>query len=75
MVGVPYPPYYDHKVQSKQKYLDNVCRQVQNKESGNLAGSEWYSTQAIRAMNQAIGRVIRHRDDFGAIYLCDLRFD
>jgi hypothetical protein len=26
-------------------------------------------------MNQAIGRVIRHKDDYGAIYLCDARFD
>lgn len=26
-------------------------------------------------MNQAIGRVIRHKDDFGAILLCDTRQD
>lgn len=25
-------------------------------------------------MNQAIGRVIRHKDDYGAILLCDDRF-
>ena len=28
----------------------------------------------IRAVNQAIGRVIRHKNDFGAILLCDRRF-
>ena len=26
-----------------------------------LSGAEWYNQQAHRAVNQAIGRVIRHR--------------
>lgn len=40
-----------------------------------LSGREWYRQQASRAVNQAIGRVIRHRQDFGAILLCDTRFN
>ena len=32
------------------------------------------SRQAARAVNQAVGRVIRHRNDFGAILLADERF-
>jgi regulator of telomere elongation helicase 1 len=39
-----------------------------------LTGREWYRQQASRAVNQAIGRVIRHRQDFGAILLCDTRY-
>ena len=39
-----------------------------------LTGKEWYKQQASRAVNQAIGRVIRHRHDFGAIILCDTRY-
>ncbi|XP_009875436.1 PREDICTED: regulator of telomere elongation helicase 1-like, partial [Apaloderma vittatum] len=39
-----------------------------------LSGREWYNQQASRAVNQAIGRVIRHRQDYGAIFLCDQRF-
>lgn len=39
-----------------------------------LTGEEWYSQQAARAVNQAIGRVIRHRHDYGAIIFCDERF-
>lgn len=38
-----------------------------------LSGREWYRQQASRAVNQAIGRVIRHKDDYGAIILCDTR--
>ncbi|VTJ56725.1 Hypothetical predicted protein [Marmota monax] len=39
-----------------------------------LSGQEWYRLQASRAVNQAIGRVIRHRHDYGAVFLCDHRF-
>ena len=38
-----------------------------------LGGEEWYRQQASRAVNQAVGRVIRHRLDYGAIILCDER--
>ena len=39
-----------------------------------LTGEAWYVQQASRAVNQAMGRVIRHRHDYGAIILCDERF-
>ena len=39
-----------------------------------LSGQEWYAQQATRAVNQAMGRVIRHRHDYGAIILADERF-
>lgn len=38
-----------------------------------LTGEEWYVQQAARAVNQAVGRVIRHRHDYGAIIYCDER--
>ena len=38
------------------------------------AGQLWYNQQTYRAINQAIGRVIRHKNDYGAILLCDERF-
>lgn len=40
-----------------------------------MTADEWYLLQATRALNQAIGRVIRHKYDYGAILLCDQRFE
>lgn len=39
-----------------------------------LSGEEWYNQQASRAVNQSVGRVIRHRHDYGAIIFCDERY-
>ncbi|XP_076079932.1 regulator of telomere elongation helicase 1-like isoform X1 [Mytilus galloprovincialis] len=71
ITGLPYPPYMDPRVVLKMQYLDEVKRIPNVK---HLTGKEWYRQQASRAVNQAIGRVIRHRQDFGAILLCDTRF-
>jgi len=39
-----------------------------------LTGNSWYEIQAFRALNQALGRCIRHRKDWGGILLLDARF-
>lgn len=39
-----------------------------------IDGRTWYTLQTIRAVNQAIGRVIRHIKDYGAIYFVDSRY-
>jgi len=39
-----------------------------------ISGRDWYNQEASRAINQAIGRVIRHINDFGLICLADKRF-
>ena len=41
---------------------------------GLLRGNDWYEIQAYRALNQALGRCIRHRHDWGALILVDERF-
>ncbi|XP_061390735.1 regulator of telomere elongation helicase 1 homolog [Musca vetustissima] len=70
ITGLPFPPLKDPKVILKKKYLE----ENRTKENELLTGQAWYSLDATRAVNQAIGRVIRHRNDYGAILLCDARF-
>ncbi|XP_042057083.1 regulator of telomere elongation helicase 1 homolog isoform X1 [Salvia splendens] len=75
ITGLPFATLTDPKVRLKREYLDQHVhsRKSINKGQG-LTGEEWYSQQTLRAINQAIGRVIRHRHDYGAIILCDERF-
>lgn len=67
-VSIPYPAFKDPRVTLKKEYNDR------NTKSGSLLpGSLWYETQAFRAMNQALGRCIRHRNDWGAVIFLDQR--
>ncbi|XP_047708840.1 regulator of telomere elongation helicase 1 isoform X3 [Prionailurus viverrinus] len=73
VTGLPYPPRMDPRVVLKMQFLDEL--KGRSGPGGQLlSGHEWYRQQASRAVNQAIGRVIRHRHDYGAIFLCDHRF-
>lgn len=59
----------DIQVELKKRY-NNIYKSSKNL----LSGDQWYCHQAFRALNQAVGRCIRHRLDFGAIILLDERF-
>ena len=73
VIGFPFPNVGDAKVSLKRTYMDKLYHKVPRL-PGVISGSEWYKQQAIRAINQAIGRVIRHKDDYGCIILLDQRF-
>ena len=72
IIGIPYPSVYDPKVAMKKKFLD--VQKTANKNCKTLSGNEWYNLEAFRAINQAVGRVIRHKKDFGAVLMLDKRF-
>uniref|UniRef100_A0A453EZY5 Regulator of telomere elongation helicase 1 homolog n=1 Tax=Aegilops tauschii subsp. strangulata TaxID=200361 RepID=A0A453EZY5_AEGTS len=73
VTGMPFSTPTDPKVRLKREYLDKQAK-PSNKNPKALTGEEWYVQQAARAVNQAVGRVIRHRHDYGAIIYCDERF-
>jgi regulator of telomere elongation helicase 1 len=70
ITGIPYPSVFDPKVSLKKKFLDSQKKNG----SKTLSGNEWYNLEAFKAINQAVGRVIRHKSDFGAVLLLDKRF-
>ncbi|KAL0227779.1 hypothetical protein RCL1_003922 [Eukaryota sp. TZLM3-RCL] len=86
--GIPFPQLNDPRVMLKKKYLDSSkpSTEVERLERqnliltnnlpniSNLTGNEWYTQSAMRAVNQAIGRVIRHQNDYGVVVLSDVRF-
>eukprot|EP00210_Caulerpa_lentillifera_P006789 g6488.t1 len=69
IVGIPYPAIMDVKVKMKKDYNTKWSNRL-----GLMNGNAWYNQQAFRALNQGIGRCIRHKNDFGAILLLDSRF-
>eukprot|EP00762_Andalucia_godoyi_P000693 ANDGO_05402.mRNA.1 Regulator of telomere elongation helicase 1 homolog len=69
IVGIPFPSIKDSRVDAKKKYNDSLVSK-----RGLLDSQTWYTLQAFRACNQAMGRVVRHQRDFGTVYLLDSRF-
>ncbi|XP_047999138.1 Fanconi anemia group J protein homolog isoform X4 [Leguminivora glycinivorella] len=69
-IGVPYPNTFDMAVKEKMKYNDKYAAQ-----RNLLSSREWLRVQAYRALNQAVGRCVRHRGDWGAVLLVDARFE
>ncbi|KHJ39877.1 hypothetical protein D918_10088 [Trichuris suis] len=74
-VGIPYPNVRDIRISLKRQYND--CRSsVSHNKLGKcfISGSQWLKTQAFRSLNQALGRCLRHRQDWGALIILDARF-
>ena len=84
--GIPFANAVDPKIKLKKEVLNSKLADTRSRntaaaakhgigtEAERISGDAWYVQQAMRAVNQAIGRVIRHKDDFGAIILCEERF-
>lgn len=64
-VGIPFPNYADEAIKLKRAFNDARVPS---------SGKRWYDSQAYRAVNQALGRCLRHRYDWGALVLLDSRF-
>ncbi len=65
MVGVPYPNVSDPRVMAQREYYERV---------GKGMGRQWYLDQSFNAVNQSLGRVWRHKDDYAVGVLLDARY-
>ncbi|KIH48918.1 hypothetical protein ANCDUO_21009, partial [Ancylostoma duodenale] len=69
IVGIPFPPLMDVRICLKRLYINELAAADKRAQTSD----EWYVTEGYRAVNQAIGRVIRHVNDFGVVALLDER--
>ncbi|GMT19621.1 hypothetical protein PFISCL1PPCAC_10918, partial [Pristionchus fissidentatus] len=67
-IGIPFPNAMDDLVVEKKKYNTENAVKLRI-----LNGDQWYTSQAYRALNQALGRCLRHRGDWGSIVMVDER--
>jgi regulator of telomere elongation helicase 1 len=89
IAGIPYAYLRDGKVMAKREYMNKQASNWRTgnklaRQRGELTpadadlspitGDEWYTISAARAVNQALGRVIRHVNDYGAMIFLDERF-
>lgn len=56
--GIPYAPLLDPRLVAKREAVLG----------------DWYESDAMRAVNQAVGRALRHKDDYAAVIFADYRF-
>uniref|UniRef100_A0A182Q0A5 Helicase ATP-binding domain-containing protein n=1 Tax=Anopheles farauti TaxID=69004 RepID=A0A182Q0A5_9DIPT len=66
--GIPSPLETDTRVVLKKEYLDMNRTQ----ENQLISGNDWLDLEAFRAVNHVIRRIVCHKDDYGAILLCDI---
>ncbi|XP_014208174.1 ATP-dependent DNA helicase DDX11 [Copidosoma floridanum] len=66
VVGMPYPNIKSPELQEKMKYL--------NENVNPNAGAVFYENACMKAVNQCIGRAVRHVADYSTVVLLDKRY-
>jgi len=73
VVGLPYPDITNPELKEKMKVLDGLHRDNRDNPIG-ITGTEYYQNLCMRAVNQSVGRAIRHEKDYAAVVLVDVRY-
>ncbi|KAL1505317.1 hypothetical protein ABEB36_004910 [Hypothenemus hampei] len=67
VVGMPYANQNAPDLKEKMLFLDKTI--------GQGAGHEFYENLCMKAVNQCIGRAVRHKDDYASVLLLDERYE
>jgi chromosome transmission fidelity protein 1 len=83
MIGLPFPNLMSAEIIAKRKYIEqSVSEKMKAKgvsakealEASKGAARDFYMNICLRAVNQSVGRAIRHANDYACIFLLDGRF-
>ncbi|XP_017036500.1 ATP-dependent DNA helicase DDX11 [Drosophila kikkawai] len=66
VVGLPYPNRQSPELEQRMRHLDEKL--------GPGSGNEFYENLCMKAVNQCIGRAVRHIRDYACVYLLDERY-
>lgn len=69
MVGLPYANIKSIELKEKMNFIEK-----QSSKDGKRAANEYYENLCMKAVNQSIGRAIRHQRDYASILLVDYRY-
>ncbi|GAB1601699.1 ATP-dependent DNA helicase DDX11-like isoform X1 [Argonauta hians] len=71
LIGMPYPNINSPELQEKMDYLN---KNYPCGPDGRTAGQLHYENLCMKAVNQSIGRAIRHLNDYATVLLLDKRY-
>ena len=75
VVGLPFPNIQSAQWKAKLEYIENsTVGKGGTRDEGKAAARDFYENACMRAVNQSIGRAIRHQKDYASIVLLDRRY-
>lgn len=72
VVGLPFPNPNSAEWKAKLQYISS--KEDRMGHNGKAAAKDFLENACMRAVNQCIGRAIRHKDDYAAIIMLDRRY-
>lgn len=72
VVGLPFPNPHSAEWKARTQYIS--AKATNSGHDGKAAARDFYENACMRAVNQCIGRAIRHRGDYAAILMLDRRY-
>ena len=72
VVGLPFPNPHAAEWKAKMQYI--TSKATREGKDGKATARDFYENACMRAVNQCIGRAIRHRGDYAAILMVDRRY-